>query len=159
MKKHQHSLSKYFYAIKSQPTWLTSESHFQGKSFDVRSWSFGNFGYFFFLSSLLPGCDELFLIEGDQHRKQRKMLNHVFSTAHMRGMSMYCSFLLNKPTHWRSSSYILWHLLQGTCIIYFFYFAAYSNIILPQSFEPPFLIGSKTDLEKLITFVYYKSVI
>ena len=43
--------------------------------------------------SLLHG-DVLTLISGDQHRKQRKMLNPVFSIAHMRRMSMYNSLLL-----------------------------------------------------------------
>lgn len=70
--------------------------------------------------------------KGDQHRKQRKMLNLVFSTAHMREMSMYCFFLLDKPAHWCSSSDILWSLLQGTRVIYLFYFVVYSNIILSK---------------------------
>jgi cytochrome P450 len=38
-------------------------------------------------SSLLPFSLSLMKHEGDHHRKQRKMLNPVFSTAHMRQMS------------------------------------------------------------------------
>ena len=113
--------------MKSQPAWLTY--HFQGKSFDVWSWSFGNFGYFF-LHHYCHMSISRSLSKGDQHRKQRKMLNLVFSTAHMREMSMCCSLLSGESTQWRSSSDILRRLLQGTRHLLFSYLGSNSNIVV-----------------------------
>lgn len=60
---------------------------------------------------------------GDQHRKQRKMLNPVFSIAHMRGMGSYKGVLHVKICYWfcPNSPYVLRRHPQGNgckCIWY-----------------------------------------
>ena len=101
--------------------------YLKGKSPLFWSWTFRNLGYCLSVISawVCPDFDQ-----GDQHRKQRKMLNPVFSVSHMRKMGMYSFLLLDKPTHWCASPNILRHLLQGTIRLIHFYFAAsYSDII------------------------------
>ena len=129
MKKHLHLLSKLSMKkrINRRDWHLTS-----GEIFWCSVLVFWELWVLFFHRgchmSISQSCSK-----GNQHRKQRKMLNLVFSTAHMREMSKCCSFLLDKSTHWYPSSDILWRLLQGTRVIYFFYFVANPNIILSKA--------------------------
>jgi len=67
---------------------------------------------------------------GDQHRKQRRILNPVFSSAHMRGMSMFTIYF-DKSTHFDVPP------------------QSRRSMMSPTSFELPLLIESETDLEKL----------
>ena len=124
MKKRRHSFSKLPTPFRINHGILTS--YLKGKSLIFWTWTSGNLGYCLSIIAAwaCPDFDQ-----GDQHRKQRKMLNPVFSTAHMRKMGMYSSFLLDKPTHWCASPDVLWHLLQGTHLIHFYFGASYSNII------------------------------
>ena len=117
MKKHRHLFSKLPIPFRINHGILTSS--LKGKLPVFRAWTFGNFGYWLSVIAAwaCPDFDQ-----GDQHRKQRKMLNPVFSIAHMRKMGMYSSLLLHIPTHWCASPDILWCLLQGPPI--HFYFAA-----------------------------------
>ena len=127
MKKHRLLFSKSPMHHQNQARNTAVTSHLKGKSPIFWSWTFGNFGYSLSVIAAwaCPNFDQ-----GDQHRKQRKMLNPVFSTAHMRKMSTYSSLFLDNPTHWCASPDILWRLLQGTTRLICFYFAvSYSNII------------------------------
>ncbi|KNZ81202.1 Cytochrome P450 4F12 [Termitomyces sp. J132] len=51
---------------------------------------------FFAANNLLFGCG-LTSTQGDHHKKQRKLLNPVFSTVHMRHMSKGLTLLINSP--------------------------------------------------------------
>ena len=86
-------------------------SYLKGKSPVFWPWTFGNLRYCLSAISAWARPD---FDQGDQHRKQRKMLNPVFSIAHMRKMGMYSSLFLDKSTNWCASPDILWRLLQGT---------------------------------------------
>jgi hypothetical protein len=77
-------------AIRNWP-WHVLISYFKGKSLVFWSWTSGNLGYF--LCHFCICIIQVWSIKGDHHRKQRKMLNPVFSMAHMRGMSMYSCLL------------------------------------------------------------------
>jgi len=52
---------------------------------------FGTLGEY--ASHRIPGMTGLISFPGEQHRKQRKMLNPVFSIVHMREMSKLWTFL------------------------------------------------------------------
>ena len=145
MKKHRHFWSKFLLQPKNWP-WHT-EIHFKGLSLVFWSWTYRNLRHCFPVIAAWS-CSWI-LSKGDQHRKQKRLLNPVFSIGHLRRMGMCnSSWFGDKFTYECSSSDALSHLQQGTalCSHPWSYFKYY----LVHSFKKRLPIKPKTDHKKFI---------